>query len=285
MSDLAALAAGLTWWFIGATALLGLLIGSFLNVVVWRVPRGQSLLVDSSCPSCGTAITPWQNIPVLSWILLRGKCAQCGVRISARYPLVEIATAFGFGLVAWWYLAAFGWPPVEAAASISWWLSLSAHLWFAGITLALTLIDIDHQRLPNAIVMPSLVIVVTLLGAAALLNADWLRLVTTLGGAAALFVCYVLIALVYPKGIGGGDVKLAPIIGAMLGFAGWGAVIVGAFAGFVFGAVCGLALVALRRATLKSGVPFGPFMLAGAWLGIVIGTELLDSYLVAVGLA
>lgn len=288
-------------WFIALAGVFGLLIGSFLNVVIWRVPRGESLLPDSHCPHCDAPIRPWQNVPVVSWLLLRGRCANCRARISVRYPLVELGTGAGFALVAWWWAVASGWAAAAlggaaepigsaahgrgAAAAVAGWLVLVAYLWFAASGIALALIDLELKRLPDAIVLPSLAVVVVLLATAAILVGEWPRLIATLGGAAALFAGYFVIALVYPRGMGGGDVKLAPVIGAVLGFVGWGAVAVGAFAGFLIGAVAGLLLIALRRATRKSGLPFGPSMLLGAWIGIVCGERIMAGYLGLVGLS
>lgn len=272
-------------WFVGAAGVLGLLIGSFLNVVIWRVPRGESLLPSSHCPRCGAPIRAWQNVPVLSWLALRGRAACCGARISARYPLVELGTAVAFALVAWWYVRGFGWPsasgPLGAAA---WWSALVAYLWFVAAAIALALIDLELTRLPDAIVLSSLAVVGGLLALAALCFGDWARLLGVLGGAAAMFILYLAIALVYPKGIGGGDVKLAPLIGAALGYVGWGALAVGGFAGFLLGALAGLLLIALRRATRKTGIPFGPFMLVGGWIGIAWGESIMAGYLSLFGI-
>lgn len=274
--------------FLVGSGVLGLLIGSFLNVVVWRVPRGDSLLPGSRCPGCDAAIRPWQNVPIVSWLILRGRCANCDGRISARYPLVELSTGVVFVLVACWW--AF-WGPMAAGApwtpgteghmlgAAAWWLALAGYLWFAAAGIALTLIDLDHRRLPDTIVLPSTLVIVVLLSSAALLNGEWSRLVATLGGGAALFAFYFLIALVYPRGIGGGDVKLAPLIGAIAGFVGWAPLAVGAFAGFLLGAVVGLVLIAARRSSRRTGIPFGPFMLSGAWVGILWGQEVGRAYL------
>lgn len=272
----------------GGAALLGLLIGSFLNVVVWRVPRGESLLPASHCPRCEAPIRALQNVPVLSWLALRGRCAGCSARISARYPLVELGTALAFGLVTWWWGGSALRPipgPIPGPPVLAWWLALAGLLWFAASAIALTLIDLDHQRLPDAIVLPSLGVVTALLAASAIVSGQIPVLISVLGGAAALFALYLLIALVYPAGIGGGDVKLAPLVGAVLGLVGWDAVVVGAFSGFLFGAVIGLALIALRRGTRKTGIPFGPCMLAGAWIGLLLGPSLMGAYLRLTGLA
>lgn len=275
-------------WLIGMAGIFGLLIGSFLNVVVWRVPRGESLIPNSHCPRCDAPIRPWQNVPVLSWVLLRGRCAHCGESIGARYPLVEFGTGVAFALVTWWIGV---WGPVGTTSSASiglpplaWWFALAGYLWFAGAGIALTLIDLEHQRLPDSIVLPSLIVVATLLSVSAALSGEWGQLIATLGGGGALFVFYFFIVLVYPRGIGGGDVKLAPLVGVALGFAGWAQLVVGAFAGFLFGAVVGLMLIAMRRATRTSGIPFGPFMLAGGWVGIVFGQSIAEAYFSLFGL-
>lgn len=285
LPDLSALLAICT----SLSSLLGLLIGSFLNVVIWRVPRGESLLPDSHCPHCDAPIRPWQNVPVISWLVLRGRCANCRACISARYPLIELTTAVAFGLVAWWFiertgierlLGGEGSLPAVAAC-----LALAAYLWFAAASIALTAIDLELKRLPDAIVLPSLAVVLILLGSSSILLGDWPALIATLGGAAAMFAAYFLIVLVYPAGMGGGDVKLAPVVGAVLGFSGWGAVAVGGFAGFVIAAIVGLALIAARKAGRKTGIPFGPFMLLGGWIGIVVGEQVMASYLTWVGIA
>lgn len=277
------------WVLPAAGGLLGLLIGSFLNVVVWRVPRRESLLHDSHCPKCDTPIRPWQNVPVLSWLMLRGRCARCRAPISVRYPLVEAGTGAAFALVVWWAGHTWGWESFAGGAGAvrAWaaWLALAAYLWFAAISIALTLIDLEHQRLPDAIVLPSLGVILVLLAASSVVSAQWGQLVATFGASAALFGLYFLIVLVYPEGMGGGDVKLAPLVGAMLGFFGWGAVAVGAFAGFLIGAVVGLLLIAAKKAGRKTGLPFGPSMLVGAWVGIIWGEAMWGGYLRLVGFA
>lgn len=275
-------------FFCVGAGLFGLLIGSFLNVVIWRVPRSESLLPNSACPHCGEAVRPWQNVPVISWLALRGKCANCKAPISARYPLIESLTAVGFGLVAWWFVATFGLGALfgvdGVTTPISAWAALAAYLWFVSISIALSAIDFELQRLPDAIVLPSIGVVAGLLSLSAVLGGNWAQLIAVLGGAAALFVFYFVIVLVYPKGMGGGDVKLAPVVGASLGYIGWDAVIVGGFAGFAIGAIVGLVVMAVRRVGRRHALPFGPWMLAGAWLGIVIGPQIMLTYLRLVGL-
>lgn len=247
----------------------GLVIGSFLNVVIWRLPRGESLSHPrSACPQCGHTVRWWDNIPVLSWCLLGGRCRDCREKISARYPLVELATGVFFAAVVWWAMAV-GLPL----------LALLAFLYLASITVALALIDLDTHKLPNKIVMPAYLVGVVLLGASSILIADFEALVRAAIGMAVLFAAYFLMALAYPGGMGFGDVKLAGVLGLYLAWLGWGELVVGAFAAFLLGGVFSIALLALRKAGRKSGIPFGPWMLAGAWLGAFLGGIIWGRYL------
>lgn len=258
----------MTGLLVVAAAVLGLLIGSFLNVVVWRVPRGESVVSPpSACPRCGHRIAARDNVPVLSWVLLRGRCRECGEPISVRYPLVEAATAVLFAGAA-------------AVVGPSW--ILPAVLYLVAVGVALALIDLDVHRLPDAIVLPSYPVAVLLLLLADLVPGDgldggaWLR---ALVGAVALFAFYFLLLVVWPGGMGLGDVKLAGLLGLYLGWFGWGAVLVGAFGAFVLGGVFAVVLLATGRAKRGSGVPFGPWMIAGAFLGIAAGEPLWRAYL------
>jgi leader peptidase (prepilin peptidase)/N-methyltransferase len=262
--------------------LLGLAIGSFLNVVVYRVPAGRSLTPDSACPTCGTAIRKRDNIPVLSWLLLRGRCRGCAEPISARYPLVEAGTAIAFLLVT----ARFG-PALAGATTVpdavGAALELVAFLALTAFSIALALIDLDTRRLPNVIVLPALLAGILLLGAAALVRGDLPALVGAGVGGAALFLFYFLLAVIRPGGMGFGDVKLSAVLGLYLGFLGWGNLLVGVFAAFLFGGVFGLVLMAARRAGRKSQIPFGPWMILGAWVGVFAGGFIADLYFGAVG--
>jgi leader peptidase (prepilin peptidase)/N-methyltransferase len=233
---------------------LGLAVGSFLNVVIYRVPRGESLSRPGSrCPRCETAIKARHNVPVLSWLALRGRCAACRAPISVRYPLVELGTAALF---------------VAVTARLGLTAELPAYLYLAAITVALALIDIDVKRLPNAIVLPSYLIGAALLALAGLLGGDWRAVGRGLLGMAALFTFYFVLSIVYPGGMGLGDVKLAGVLGLYLGWLGWSSLLVGTFAGFLLGGVVGLALLVTRRAGRRSALPFGPAMLAGAMLAV-----------------
>jgi leader peptidase (prepilin peptidase)/N-methyltransferase len=265
----------------------GALIGSFLNVVVYRVPAGRSIVSPpSACGSCGTEIRPYDNIPVLSWLVLRGRCRTCRSAISVRYPLVEAATAGAFAVVGWWFWAG---PQASAAGDpagiASRVLVVVAFLYLMAISIALALIDLDTRRLPNAIVLPSYAVGLVLLGVAALLGGDPSALTRAAIGGAALFVFYLALALAHPGGMGFGDVKLAGVLGLFLGFLGWAPLLVGAFAAFLLGGLFGIALLVTRRAGRRTGIPFGPWMLAGAWLGVFAGPAIGSAYLALLGLA
>lgn len=263
---------------IACAAVLGLAIGSFLNVVVHRVPAGLSLLPRSRCPRCDAPITAWQNVPVLSWIVLRGRCAACGDRISARYPLVEAGTALAIAGVTWWWLRSGADPGLGAWASAA---MLLAYLYLAAASVALALIDLETFRLPNAIVLPALAVFIVLSGAAALFDGDPAPLVRAVLGGAALALFYGALRLLWRGGMGMGDVKLAALLGAAMAWLGWGSLAVGGFAAFVLGGVFGVLLMAAGRAGRRSRIPFGPWMILGAWVGILAGQRLADWYLSA----
>ncbi|MET4703600.1 prepilin peptidase [Frigoribacterium sp. UYMn621] len=260
-------------------AVLGLLLGSFLNVVVYRVPIGKSIVSPpSACPNCEHEIKPYDNIPVLSWLLLRGKCRNCAAPIAARYPLVELATSASFALVALGFAPA-AFAATTSAAAVAAVLVMVAFLYLAAITIALALIDLDVHKLPNVIVIPAYAVSAALFGAASILSGDFGPLIGSGIAMAGLFLFYLVMALVYPGGMGLGDVKLAGVLGIYLGWAGWGAVAVGAFSAFLLAGVFSIILLATKRAGRKSGIPFGPWMFAGAWLGIVVGNAVFASYL------
>jgi leader peptidase (prepilin peptidase)/N-methyltransferase len=246
-------------------AVLGLLVGSFLNVVIHRVPRGESLLRPGShCPRCLAPIRPWHNVPVLGWLMLRGRCASCRAPISVRYPLIEVGTATLF---------------VAVAAHIGFTPALPAFLYLAAIAVALAMIDIDVRRLPNAIVLPSYVVGAALLLPAVVIEGAWSAALRAVIAAAVLWAGYFALAFVKPGAMGFGDVKLAGVLGLYLGWLGWGAVIIGTFVAFLLGGVVGMALMAARRAGRKSALPFGPYMLAGAFVALFFAGPLASWYL------
>ena len=244
---------------------LGLLIGSFLNVVIWRVPRGESLVhPPSACPSCGAPVRPRDNVPILSWLVLRGRCRHCGTAISRRYPAVELLTGALFVVMA----VRFPLDPV-----------LPAYLYLAAVGLALALIDLDCKRLPDALTLPSYPVALVLLAGAALLGSESGELLRAALGGLAMGAVYWALWFAYPAGMGYGDVKLAGVLGLYTAWLGWGAWAVGLFFGFLLGGVFGIALIALGTGGRKTKVPFGPFMLAGVLIAVLAGPELARGYL------
>jgi leader peptidase (prepilin peptidase)/N-methyltransferase len=246
---------------------IGLAVGSFLNVVIRRVPRGESLVRPGShCPVCGAPIRARHNVPVLGWLALRGRCADCRAPISIRYPLIELVTGLIFVIVAW---------RLDELGLRS---AVPAFLYFAAVGVALSAIDLDLRRLPNAIVIPSYPVIAVLLAASAAWQHDgWAVLRAALAGAA-LFGFFLALAIVYPAGMGLGDVRLAGLVGGVLGYLSWSAWAIGAFGGFLLGAVAGVAVLAAKRGGRKTALPFGPFMIAGALLAVVVATPIAHWY-------
>lgn len=240
-------------------AAFGLLIGSFAAVVAHRIPIGESPLGGRSrCDSCGAAIAAYDNVPVLSWLVLRGRCRSCGAAIPARYPLTEIAVAAGF---AGCYLA----------FSDDGWAAVALGCVFIAMLAVITLTDLEDQIIPNVVLAPTAVIGVALL---ALDDLDELppHLLAAAIAGGFLFV----IAMLYPRGMGMGDVKLAAVMGLYLGRAVAPALLIG----FAAGAIFGLGLIARHgSAARKRKVPFGPFLALGAVIALFAGDAIVDWYL------
>jgi leader peptidase (prepilin peptidase) / N-methyltransferase len=236
--------------------LIGLLVGSFLNVVAYRVPLGESVVSPRSrCPSCETPITPRDNVPVLSWLILRGRCRHCGAAISARYPLIEAFTGVAFAAV----VLAVG---VEG--------ELALYLPFTALLIAVAAIDLEHRIVPNRLLAPAAVWAVV---AWAVVDLDFLP--EALGAGVGAFTFLLLAALAYPAGMGMGDVKLAGVMGLYLGLS----VIPALLVAFLTGAVVGIAMIARQGAAArKQGVPFAPFMALGGLVGVLAGSELISLY-------
>lgn len=251
--------------FVAAAGLLGLLVGWFLNLVIWRVPRGESVLpLVSRCRSCELTIRLVDSVPVLSWLVGRGHCRGCGDRLAARDPLIEFATGAVFAGVALHF----------GASAV-----LPAFFYLAAVGLALAVIDIDHHRLPDSLTKPSYVVGTVLLAAAALAEHHERSLLTGFLGAFGLFAGYFLLWLIYPRGLGFGDVKLAGVLGLYLGYLGWQSWLVGVYAGFVLGGLVSLVLLLTRRAGRKTKVPFGPAMVLGTFVGVFAGPTLTAAWL------
>jgi leader peptidase (prepilin peptidase) / N-methyltransferase len=247
--------------------LLGLVVGSFLTVVIARVPAGGSLVRPGShCPTCHAPIRPWHNIPVLGWLVLRGRCASCGARISARYPLVELLTAVLFVALTM---------RLDALGLLS---AVPAYLYFAAAGVALGFIDLGHRRLPNAVVLPSYPVLAMLLGASAAWQHDAWSFARAVIGGAALVAFFFAVAFVYPAGMGFGDVKLSGLVGGVLAYLSWSTLVVGAFLGFLLGALVGIVIIAVGRGGRKTAVPFGPFMIAGAVIAMFVAGPIASWY-------
>jgi leader peptidase (prepilin peptidase) / N-methyltransferase len=246
----------LTGALIVLTAALGLLVGSFLSMVIYRVPAGRRLThPPPACPACACLILPRDDIPVLSFLILRGRCRCCSRSISLRYPLVELLTA---GL---W---------VMVALRFGWSTTLPAMLVFVSGLVALAFIDFDHMLLPRAVLYPVAVTVLALLVLAAAADGTWHRLL--IAGLCGVVELAVLLAihLASPQSMGFGDVRLVGLIGLTLGWLGWWYAFFGFFAANLTGAVFGLTLIGLHRAGRRSKIPFGVFLALGAVLAIAL---------------
>lgn len=243
---------------------LGLLCGSFTNVLIARVPAGEQWRTGSSrCPRCRTDLAWYDNLPVLSWLLLRRRCRHCQEPISGRYPLVELTVAIMFALVA----GVFG--PTALAAGL---------VYLAVITVALAAIDLEHRRLPDALTLPAYPVLVVAITIHAGMEHEWWILARALIGAAIVGGVYFALWFAYPKGMGFGDVKAAGMLGLALGAVGWGAIAVGAIAGPLIGGVVGVAVMIRTRRSRGVAIPYGPWLIAGAWLGILAGDRIGHGY-------
>ena len=240
--------------------LLGLVIGSFLNVVIYRVPLRRSLSHPGShCPHCGHPIRLYDNIPVVSWVILRGRCRDCADPIGPRYPLVEALTGVLFAL----------------AAMIAGWDLRVLLLWgFFAVLVAVTFIDIDHMLILNRVVLPAAAL--GLAASVALTPSRWWEYLVA-GSGAALFLF--VVALLWPGGMGLGDVKLALLLGFVLGVE----VIVAMFAAFLVGGLVGIGLLVVGKRSRKDRIPFGPFLALGGIIGSLVGEQVLTWYMGFIG--
>jgi leader peptidase (prepilin peptidase)/N-methyltransferase len=241
-------------------ALLGMAIGSFLNVCIYRLPLNKSIVWPSSaCPSCAREIAWYENIPVLSWLALRGTCRTCRAPISARYPLVECLTGAMF-VAAFWYYG----PTVLFASRVLLGCAL----------IALFAIDLEHHLLPNAITLPGIVVGFLF---SFVSGPGWLSsLIGILVGGGLLFaVAEAYYRIRHEEGLGMGDVKMLAMVGAFLG---WPATLMTLMMGSIAGSVVGMALIAARRGDMKYALPFGTFLAMGAALSATVGPSLLTWY-------
>jgi leader peptidase (prepilin peptidase) / N-methyltransferase len=239
-------------------ALFGLLIGSFLNVVAWRLPRGESLVKPrSKCPGCATQLKAYDNIPVFSWLALRGRCRGCGEKISARYPVVEAVTAALYVLV-----VALKWGDV---------LQMTLGLVLVTFLVPIAVIDIDLKIIPNKLTGPAAVLAVAL---GAVLEPSYLPEQLAAGAGALIF--FLLPTLIHQKGMGMGDVKLVAVLGLYLGRAVAPAI----FIALILGVVVGAAVIAMKGVSdgRRTKIPFGPFLAVGALVAFFVGDAIVNSY-------
>ncbi|MCC6346855.1 MAG: prepilin peptidase [Nitrospirales bacterium] len=250
----------------------GLIVGSFLNVCIYRLPRDMSIVAPpSACPRCRTPIRPWENIPLASYLFLRGRCRTCGERISPRYPLVEL----GNGLLYWAVLAAFG---------TGWYLPLLFVL--VSSLVVITFIDLDFQIIPDRITLPG--IAIGLLGASFILPDPFGRtspgppdpalivgFMNSLIGLLAGGGLFYFIAVASRGGMGGGDIKMMAMVGA---FMGWKSILLTTFVGSLTGSVVGIFLMLFRGKDRKTKIPFGPFLAFGSLVSLFFGGMIIQWY-------
>lgn len=248
-----------------ASFCVGLPIGSFLTVVVHRVPEGLSIVHPRSrCPSCEAEIKPADNIPVVSYVLRRGRCRNCEAPISPRYPLLEAGTAVLFVAVA------------LRAHTLA---SIPALCVFVAGLLALSAIDLERLRLPSPIIYVTAAIGVPLLVASSAIDREWPAIGRGALCACVSFAAFGAVWLARPDAIGFGDVRLAPLCAFPLGWIGYRVALVGLLVACVVGGVVGLTLIATHRATHSARLPFGPFLAAGTVVAILFGTDLATVWL------
>jgi leader peptidase (prepilin peptidase) / N-methyltransferase len=250
-------------YLIVACGVLGLAVGSFANVVIYRVPREESVVRPRShCPSCGAPINGRDNIPIISWVVLRGRCRACGVPITARYVAVEAITGALFAF---------------DAARLGFSATLPAVLAATATLIALSAIDVERLILPKRVVYPGLALVAVLFVAASAYDQSWSMLARGAICAAAWFALFFLINLASPRALGFGDVRLAPLLGLTLGWFGYRYAVIGFFAANLLGAVAGLVLIGLGRASRREPIPYGVFLAVGT-VGTILGGPWIVSW-------
>lgn len=256
-----------------AVSLAGLLAGSSLNIVIdCLAVRAPLRHWQMWCTHCPAKIAPHRSMAALTVLLVGGRCRQCQQPISLRYPVVALLTAIGIVAATWWALTL---PYVPL---------LPALIYFVLIAVILSVIDIKQHRLPNIIVLPSYGVMAVGVIFAAAITRDWNNLLWAGLGSIILFGAYFLLAFLYPAGMGWGDVKLAAVLGMLLGYCGSTALLVGSIAAFFLGALIALVLIAFGKGTGKTALPFGPLMFLGAAIGIAVADPVNNQYLRMVGL-
>lgn len=250
-----------TLFLYATVCLLGALIGSFLNVCIYRLPRRESVVWPSShCPVCAAPIAPYDNLPILSFLLLKGRCRACRAPISLRYPAVEAANAVGYGLILWWFGA--GWPAVAYA------LLLSSLLVITGT-------DLTHQIIPDAITLPGIVLGLILAATVLPVGAVDAILGLLAGGGLLWIMAWVSPYLFGKEGMGGGDIKLLAMVGAFLG---WKPALLTIMVGAMTGSLVGISLISLKLIRRDHYIPFGPFLAFGALVALFFHQDIFAWY-------
>lgn len=245
-------------------SIVGLVVGSFVGVVVGRVPAGKSIVSPSSrCMSCDAPVRSFDNVPVVSYLVLRGRCRSCGASIGPRDLAVELATGLLFGLVAW--------------RSPSLW-ELPAYCVLAAVLVALSAIDLEHLRIPTPIIYVALGLGAPLLVLASAGTHRWPALVTALLAGAIAFSAFFVLFYAVPKGIGFGDVRLSGVCGAYLGWIGPREAVLGFIASFILAGLPAVVLLASGRVNRRTQVPFGPFLAAGTMVAVLFGTTIVHAW-------
>lgn len=250
------------YFYLSSAFILGAVIGSFLNVCIYRIPAGKSIVSPpSACPHCGQNIRWFQNIPLLSYLFLGGKCASCRTTISFRYPAIEALTGFLFALVL--YNFSFG------TATPVYWV-------FVAALIVITFIDLDHQIIPDVISLPGIIV-----GFVCSFFVPWLTWIDSLlgvviGGGILLAIAWIYEKVAKREGMGGGDIKLLAMLGAFLG---WKAVLPIIFVASLVGSLIGIPLMLLQKGDTKLAIPFGPFLAFAATVYLFWGRELVYWYL------
>jgi leader peptidase (prepilin peptidase)/N-methyltransferase len=254
-----------------ASLACGLFVGSFLHQVAAREVVSASAGSHGEPTRRDGSLRPRLGVPLLSGLGRAGPRASGDSGSTCRRPLVVALTGVAFGVIVWWFLrtATVGAPSAAERWALG--IVIVAFLYFAAISILLVLVDVDTHRLPNRIVGPSYLIAGVLLTAATALTGRWPDMWRAAVGMGALYTFYLLLRMVRASGMGGGDVKLAGVLGIYLGWLGWEEFVVGASAAFVLGGMYGLLLMVLGRAGRKTAIPFGPWMILGAWTGIFVG--------------
>ncbi|MDA3903798.1 MAG: prepilin peptidase [Desulfuromusa sp.] len=254
------------YFFLSSAFILGAVIGSFLNVCIYRIPAGKSIVSPpSACPHCGHRIRWFQNIPILSYLFLGGKCASCYTRISLRYPAIEALTGLLFVLVLYYFSF--------SAATLVYWVFLAA-------LVTITFIDLDHQIIPDVISLPGIVV-----GFICSFFIPWLSwsdsvLGIVVGGGTLLAIAWIYEKVAKREGMGGGDIKLLGMLGAFLG---WKAVLPVIFIASLMGSLIGVPLMLLQKGDTKLAIPFGPFLAFAATVYLFWGRDLVFWYLSLLG--